>query len=78
MADTRKAARLNGFVLEHTFARRKTKDGMRTWSMVAVNRCFHGGMPRGEPSLKRLMQQQQINDLTKNGMTKITAIALWK
>ena len=61
MEDTRKAARMNGFALEHTFARRKTKNDLRRWSMVAVNRCFHGGMPRGEPSLKRLMQQYDVS-----------------
>ena len=61
MEVTRKAARMNGFALEHTFARRKTKDSLRMWSMVAVNRGFHGGMPRGEPSLQRLMQQYDLS-----------------
>ena len=60
MEDTRKAARVNGFALAHLFARRKPKDGLRIWSMVAVNRGFHGGMPRGEPSLKRLMQKYSV------------------
>ena len=55
MEDMRKAARMNGFALEHTFARRKSKDGLRMWSMVAVNRGFHGGMPRGEQSLKSVV-----------------------
>ena len=53
--DNRKAARLNGVALENAFARRKTKTGLLIRSMVAVNRRFHGGKPRGEPSLKRLM-----------------------
>ena len=35
------------------FARRKTKDGLRRWCIVAVNRCFHGGLPRGEQSMNR-------------------------
>ena len=52
---------MNGFALEHIFARRKTKNGLRMWPMVAVNRCFHGGMPRGEPPLKRLMQQYDLS-----------------
>ena len=60
--DTRKAARMNGFALENAFARRKTKKGLRMWSMVAVNRGFHGGKPRGEPSLKRLMQENSYLD----------------
>ena len=61
MGDTRKAARINGVALANAFARRKTKHGLCALCMVAVNRGFHGGKPRGEPSLKRL-----ISDLTKN------------
>ena len=34
---------MNGFALENAFARRKTKNGLGMWSMVAVNRGFHGG-----------------------------------
>ena len=55
MEEIWKAARINSFALESTFSRRKTKNGFVLCSMVAVNRGFHGGKPRGEPSLKRLM-----------------------
>ena len=43
MEDTRKAARMNGFALEHTFARRKTKDGLR---YVVYGSC-QSLLPRG-------------------------------
>ena len=55
---------MNGFALENAFARRNTKNGLLMRAMVAVNRGFHGGKPRGEPSLKRPI------DLTKKWSDK--------
>ena len=53
---------MNGFALENAFARRNTKNGLLMCAMVAVNRGFHGGKPRGEPSLKRPMQKNSYLD----------------